>query len=59
MAHVVQPGPIDKEPCLHVRMSSGWTAGSGDTQLELRLLEMEERRMTVDLEAPKLKSEER
>jgi len=54
---VVLSDPID-EDSLHVRMSR-FTAGSTDTQLELHRLEMEERRMIMDLEAWKLEFEDR
>jgi len=40
-------------------MSSGLTAGSTDTPLELRRLKMEERQMTMDLEAQKLEAKKR
>jgi len=54
MAPTVQSDPRDKDSRLRVRMSSGLTAGSTDTQLELRRLEMEKRRMIVDLEARRI-----
>jgi len=51
VALTVQSDPRDAHPHLRVRMSSGLTAGSTDTQLELRWLEMEECRMVMKHEA--------
>jgi len=58
MASTVRSDPRDEDPHLRVQMSSGLTAGSTDTQLELHRLEMEECRMTMDLKAQKLEAEE-
>jgi len=58
MASTVWSDPRDEDPHLQVGMSSGLTAGSTDTQLELRWLEMAECHMTMDLEARKLETEE-
>jgi len=60
-ASVVQSDSSDEDPRVRARMSSVMTAGFNDIQLELCRLEMEERRMAMDLDARKFaaKAEER
>jgi len=59
MAPTVPFDHIGEDPHLRVRMSSRLTAGSIDTQLKLRRLEMEERSLTMYLETKRIEFEKR